>query len=74
MSKYSWDQCQVCGEHIGLLGRFVEWIYGTMGMTFTNHDCKPLNVKHFSLIRYIINYLKIKYLKLKIWRITRMKK
>jgi len=69
MAKFEWHQCQTCGEPIGLLGRFVEWIYSTMGFMFMNHKCKPIDVEHFSIIKYVINHLK-----LKIWQIKhRMK-
>ena len=39
----SW-QCQKCGEDIGYLGRFVEWIYKNIGLGFlVKHKCKNEN-------------------------------
>lgn len=38
--KYDKSQCQKCGEHIGLLGRFNEWIYSKFGIKNIIHDCQ----------------------------------
>ena len=36
-NKYDSTQCQKCGEHIGWLGRFIEWVYCGL----IKHECKP---------------------------------
>jgi hypothetical protein len=39
-NKYDSTKCQKCGEHIGWLGRFNEWIYGLIGIKNIIHKCK----------------------------------
>lgn len=38
MKKYKNYQCQKCGEYIGWLGRFMECIFGLIGISL--HNCK----------------------------------
>ena len=40
MEKYKSYQCQTCGDNIGLLERFNEWVYDLFGIKNIIHDCK----------------------------------
>jgi hypothetical protein len=40
MKKHQIYCCQKCGECIGWIGRFNEWIYGLIGFKNIIHKCK----------------------------------
>ncbi len=50
LQKYKWSQCQQCGDDIGLVGRWIEFISGDA------HNCKNIKNPKLDKIKKIICY------------------